>query len=91
MEAPQPGLQVVLEAIRELCAPAPYKFAYGDVFVGEALLAFFMGGQPAYDKHFAKKSTSCQHREMGWTIPRLLGLSTTGVALVFAAYCCHLS
>ncbi len=58
----QTGLQVVLEAIRELCSSssAPYKFANGEVFVEEARQAFFMGDQPAQGMHVAKKSKSCR-------------------------------
>ena len=47
LEVHQAGLHVVFEAIRELCAPAPYKFANGEVYIGEARLAFFMGDQPS--------------------------------------------
>ena len=43
VEVHQAGLHVVLEAIRELCAAAPYKFANGEVYTGEVRLAFFMG------------------------------------------------
>jgi hypothetical protein len=54
-EVHQAGLHVGLEAIRELCAPAPYKFANGEIYTGEVRLAFFMGDQPAHDKHFGRK------------------------------------
>ncbi len=53
-------MHVVLEAIKELCAPASYRFANGEVHIGEVRLAFFMGDQPAHDKHAAKKSKSCR-------------------------------
>ena len=59
-EVHQAGLHVVLEAIKEIGSPAPYRFANGEVHVGEGRLAFFMGDQPAHDKHAAKKSKSCR-------------------------------
>ena len=31
-EVHQAGLHLVLEAIRELCAPTPYRFANGEVY-----------------------------------------------------------
>ena len=59
-ELHQAGLHVVLEAIRELCAPAHYKFANGEIYTGEVRLAFFMGDQPAHDKHFGWKCKGCR-------------------------------
>ena len=59
VEVHQAGMHVVLEAIKELCAPASYRFADGEVHIGEVRLAFIMGDQPAHDKHAAKKSKSC--------------------------------
>ncbi len=50
-EVHQAGLHIVLGAIRELCAPSPYRFANGEVYTGEVCLAFFMGDQPALNKH----------------------------------------
>jgi fructose-specific component phosphotransferase system IIB-like protein len=48
-------MHVVLEAIRELNAPAAYRFADGKVLMAEARLAFVMGDQPAQDKMMGKK------------------------------------
>ena len=59
-EVHQIGLGIVLEAVRELNAPAAYRFANGQVLIGEARLAFMMGDQPAQDKHMGKKSKSCR-------------------------------
>jgi hypothetical protein len=59
-EVHQAGLGIVLEAIRELNSPASYRFANGQVLIGEARLAFVMGDQPAQDKHIGKKSKSCR-------------------------------
>ena len=59
-EVHQLGLHLVLDAIRELSAPAAYRFANGQVLMGEARLAFLMGDQPAQDKHICKKSKSCR-------------------------------
>jgi hypothetical protein len=53
------GLGIVLEAIRELNSPASYRFANGQILMGEARLAFIMGDQPAHNKHMGKKSKSC--------------------------------
>ena len=53
-------MHVVLEAIRELNAPAAYLFADGQVLMAEAGLAFVMGDQPAQDKMMGKKSKSCR-------------------------------
>ncbi len=39
-EVHQLSMNVVLEAIRELNAPAAYRFANGKVLMGEARLAF---------------------------------------------------
>ncbi len=55
VEVHQAGLHVVFEAIQEHCAPASYSFANGEVHIREARLAFFMGDQPAHDKHVAEK------------------------------------
>ncbi len=62
VEVHQAGKHVVLEATKELCAPASYRFANhdGEVHIGEVCLAFFMGDQPAHDKHATKKSKSCR-------------------------------
>jgi hypothetical protein len=49
-----------LEAIRELCAPSQYRFANGEVYTGEVLLAFFMGDQVAHDKLFGRRSKGCR-------------------------------
>jgi hypothetical protein len=59
-EVHQLGLHIVLDAIRELNAPAAYRFANGQVLMGEARLAFIMGDQPAQDKHIGKNSKSCR-------------------------------
>ena len=57
-EVHQACLGIVLEAVRELNAPAAYRFANGQVLMGEARLAFIMGDPPAQDKHIGKKSKS---------------------------------
>jgi hypothetical protein len=59
-EVHQLGLHIVLDAIRELNSPAAYRFANGQVLMGEARLAFIMGDQPAQDKHMCKNSKSCR-------------------------------
>ena len=59
-EVHQAGLHLVLEAIRELCAPSPYRFANGEVYTGEVRLAFFMGDQPAHNKHVGWRSNGCR-------------------------------
>ena len=59
-EVHQAGLHIVLEAIRELCAPSPYRFANGEVYTGEVRLAFFMGDQPAHNKHVGWRSNGCR-------------------------------
>ena len=59
-EVHQAGLGIVLEAVRELNSPAAYRFANGQVLMGEVRLAFLMGDQPAQDKHIGKKSKSCR-------------------------------
>ena len=59
-EVHQACLGIVLEAVRELNAPAAYRFANGQVLMGEVRLAFIMGDQPAQDKHIGKKSKSCR-------------------------------
>ena len=60
VEVHQAGLHVVFEAIQELCAATPFRFADNKVHIAECRLAFFMGDQPAHDKHVAKKSKSCR-------------------------------
>jgi hypothetical protein len=50
----------IVEAVRELNSPAAYRFANGQVLMGEVRLAFIMGNQPAQDKHIGKKSKSCR-------------------------------
>ena len=59
-EVHQAGLGIVLEAVRGLNSPAAYRFANGQVLMGEVRLAFLMGDQPAQDKHIGKKSKSCR-------------------------------
>ena len=59
-EVHQAGLHIVLEAIRELCAPSQYRFANGEVYTGEVRLAFFMGDQVAHDKLFGRRSKGCR-------------------------------
>ena len=59
-EVHQAGLHIVLEAIRELCAPSPYRFANGEVYTGEVRLAFFMGDQPALNKHVGWRKNGCR-------------------------------
>ena len=59
-EVHQAALHIVLEAIRELCAPSQYRFANGEVYTGEVRLAFFMGDQVAHDKLFGRRSKGCR-------------------------------
>ncbi len=59
-EMHQLSFNVILKAIRALNAPAAYRFANGQVLMGEARLAFVMGDQPAQDKVIGKKSKSCR-------------------------------
>ena len=54
-EVHQLSMHVFHEAIRELNAPAAYRFANGQVFMGEVRLAIVMGDQPAQDKIVGKK------------------------------------
>ena len=59
-EVHQLSFNVILEANKALNAPAAYRFANGQVLMGEARLAFVMGDQPAQDKVIGKKSKSCR-------------------------------
>ena len=68
-EVHQLSMHVILEAIRELNAPAAYRFANGKVLMGEARLAFIMGDQPAQDKIMGKKDKSCRY--CGCTVDKL--------------------
>ena len=56
-EVHQLSFNIILNAIN---APAAYRFANGQVLMGEACLAFVMGDQPAQDKviQVGKKSKS---------------------------------
>ena len=59
-EVHQAGLHLVLEAIRELCAPSPYRFANRKVYTGEVRLVFIMGDQVAHNQHVGWRKNGCR-------------------------------
>ena len=88
VEVHQAGLHVVFEAIQELCAATPFRFADNKVHIAESRLAFFMGYQPAHDKHVAKKRKSC--RLCGAPHDKLADTDEVRPLIDWRARCCAL-
>ena len=49
----------VVDQIRKISMPRPYRFADGETRMGVVRLAFMMGDQPGQDKHLAKTTKGC--------------------------------